>query len=92
MLGDEVLHQPVTLLRVDVDHLDAVRTQEVLRAHERPVLAEHDAGDLVEQDRARAHVTRRQRRVHRRAPVHRRGQPAGDLQGIGQSLPMLKRL
>src|SRR5262245_65342006 len=82
MLGDEALQQVVALRRVEVHDFDATRPEVVLAAHERPVLADDDAGDAIEQDGAGAHVTRRERRRHRRTAVLRGGQPAGNLQRI----------
>ena len=68
-----------------VEHhdLDAARPQQVLAAVERAVLADDDTGDLVQQDRAGAHVARRQRRDHRRPGVDRGRQTAGVLEAVG---------
>ena len=64
------------------DDFDAPGAQQRFVAHERPVLADDHAGDLVQQDGARAHVTWRERRVHGRAGVDRRVLTAGVLERI----------
>ena len=56
----------LALGRVEVHDLHAAGPQQVLGAHERAVLADHHARDPVEQDRAGAHVARREGGVHRR--------------------------
>ena len=62
------------------DHAPA--PQQVLLSPKGPVLADHDPGNAVEQNGAAAHGAGRERGVERAAPIHRRRQPAGPLQGV----------
>ena len=73
--------------RIEVHDLDAARAQQVLAAHERAVLADHEARDAVQEDRAGAHVARRERRRHRGAAVGGRGEPARHLEGVRLAVP-----
>ena len=54
----------------------------LLLAHERSVLADHDLGNPVEQNRPAAHRAGRERRVERALAIHRRRLPPGPLQGV----------
>src|SRR4051812_17363092 len=84
---DELRHQRHAVEVAGHDDVDATAAQQVLGAHERAVLPHHDPRDAVEQDRAGAHVARREGGVHRRGPVDPRMQPAGVLQRVGLPVP-----
>src|SRR5579863_9287442 len=62
--GLELLHRRDAVLVVEQHDLHALGPQEVQVARERAGLAHHHPRDLEEQDRARAHLARGQRRVH----------------------------
>ena len=64
LLADELVHQLFALLALHVDDLDAARLEVRLATQESLILAEHDAGDLVEDAGTGAHVTGRERGVH----------------------------
>ena len=64
-------------------HLHAARPEQLLATREGSVLADDHARDLVQQDRAGAHVARRQGGDHGRPPVDRCRLAAGNLQRIG---------
>ena len=64
LLANELAHQLLALLALHIDNLDAARLEVRLAAEESVVLAEHDAGDLVEDAGAGAHVAGRERSVH----------------------------
>jgi hypothetical protein len=64
LLANELAHQLLALLALNVDDLDAARLEVRLATKESVVLAEHDAGYLVEDAGAGAHVAGRERGVH----------------------------
>src|SRR6185503_13589617 len=80
---DELVHERPALGRVEVHHLHTAGLEEVLAAEERPVLTDDDAWDVIQQDRAGAHVAWRERRVHRRSAIDRGGLPPGLFESIG---------
>src|SRR5438552_11795530 len=63
------------------DHL-AARSQAPLLAQERPILADYEPRDAVEENRAAAHGAGRQGRVDRALAVDLRRSPAGVLQSV----------
>src|SRR5579875_3848867 len=63
MRADERLHQPDAFGIVEHLQDDPARPEIGLGALERPVLADEDFGDSVQERRARAHVAGRERRV-----------------------------
>lgn len=69
-------HQFYALLTLQHHNLHPSLLEILLPAHERPVLPNHHPRDLVQDTRPRAHVTRRQSRVHGRPGVRRRRQAA----------------
>src|SRR5262249_10218341 len=82
MGGNELLHESnASFVLHDVDS-HAARTQEILVPTKRTVLADDDVRNAVEKNRAAAHRTRRQRRVHDTVPVNARRQPPGALERI----------
>src|SRR6478736_6796031 len=82
MLPDEIRQQPLAGGVLDHLHRYAPAPKQLLLAAERPVLADHHPRNPEEQNRPAAHGAGRERGVERAAPVHRRGLPAGPLQGI----------
>ena len=56
LLLNELLHQLFALLVIYHHHLDAAAPQELLFAHVGRVLADNDAGNLVQEDGAGAHA------------------------------------
>ena len=82
MFGNELLHQPETSRILNDFDLHPPRPQQCLFAEERAVLADHDARNAVEEDRATAHGAGRQRRVQRARPVDRSRLPARPLERI----------
>src|SRR5690606_3438839 len=85
--GDELAHHLDALVEVQHDELHTVLAEQALRGGERTVLADHHAGDPVQQDRARAEMARRQRRIERRLAVHPGGQTSRVLQAVGLPVP-----
>src|SRR5919198_707685 len=66
MRGNEIRHHPdAPFVLHDLD-AHAARSQQIFFTHERAVLADDDAADAVQEDRARAHRAWRQRGVHDR--------------------------
>ena len=61
---------------------DAPGAEQLLLANESLVLADDDPRNAVEKNRAAAHRTRRQRRVHHRLAIDSRGLPPGVLERI----------
>ena len=57
-LSDESGHELLACIIVLNDHLDPVAAKEILAASEVGVLADDDARDAIQQDRACAHATR----------------------------------
>src|SRR5882672_5900917 len=78
--ADESAHQLHARRIVRDRDFDAARTHVGLGTLEGAVLADDHARNLVEQDRAAAHVARREGRVDRRARVLARLEPARVLQ------------
>src|SRR6056297_2550755 len=82
MGANEVLHESAALGAFGVYDLDAALGQQRFLAHERAVVADDDARNAVEQDRATAHGARRQRRVQRGLAIDARRLPPGVLQRV----------
>src|SRR5262245_24018273 len=86
MLGDELLHHPNGSRVLDDEHIDAPRAKPFLFAAKRLALADHDARNAVQHDRARTHGARRKRRVHRALAIDRGGLTAGALERVHFSM------
>src|SRR5688500_19622209 len=79
---DELAHQPHTLGVVDDLEHHASRAHVVLGTAEGAVLADHDAGDSIEQRGAAAHVAWRERGVEHGPPILRAVEAADDLEAV----------
>ena len=64
LLANEIAHQLLALLALHIDDLNAARLEVRLATEESLVLAEDNAGDLVEDAGAGAHVAGREGGVH----------------------------
>ena len=76
LVVDKLVHERLALVVLEHDDLDTSCPEVRLAADKRRVLANHDALYLVQDARSRAHVARRERRVHGRARVCCGGQSA----------------
>src|SRR5437868_7150679 len=82
ILPDELFHQADAFVVLHNFNRDAARAEKLFFANKRPVLADDDAGDSVEQNRAGAHGAGRERGIEDAFAVDGGGLAAGIFQRV----------